>query len=293
MSKEKAAVFILLGQSNAVGHGIPMDDADIISRPLKNVYGLNRKCNQSFDIKKLTFTNFTSAGMNLAEEQDNTYSLSNCMGILWQREIDNNKSLPNLYIIQIAIGAQGVTDEFMWYPARTKKLISGKLGNVDISLYPFSIHIFSLLDEYFKSKNTEYEIIGLHWRGGEEDTTIESDKLHSSLSEIYNVMLDGFNTVLKNPPVFLHKICCPDRVMDLDPTGENLKKMEYINSVFEEKAIKYPNVSVFDVTKAPHFINGVRGNGIFISDAVHYTKETNFWVAKYFLDYYLKTFKKQ
>lgn len=31
----KAAVFILLGQSNAVGHGLPMDEQDKISVPLK------------------------------------------------------------------------------------------------------------------------------------------------------------------------------------------------------------------------------------------------------------------
>lgn len=33
--ERKAAVFILLGQSNAVGHGIPMKDEDKIRIPLK------------------------------------------------------------------------------------------------------------------------------------------------------------------------------------------------------------------------------------------------------------------
>ena len=48
-TEKKAAVFMLLGQSNAVGHGVPMEEKDIISVPLKNVYGLSRKKNQSFD----------------------------------------------------------------------------------------------------------------------------------------------------------------------------------------------------------------------------------------------------
>jgi hypothetical protein len=33
MQDKKAAVFILLGQSNAVGHGIPMKEEDKIYKP--------------------------------------------------------------------------------------------------------------------------------------------------------------------------------------------------------------------------------------------------------------------
>ena len=34
MKKKKAAVFILLGQSNAVGHGVPMQEKDVIKSAL-------------------------------------------------------------------------------------------------------------------------------------------------------------------------------------------------------------------------------------------------------------------
>ena len=74
----KKAVFILLGQSNAVGHGIPMREEDKIIKPMKNVFGLCRDFNQSFDNTELQWSGYTSFGMNLAEEQDNTYSLANC-----------------------------------------------------------------------------------------------------------------------------------------------------------------------------------------------------------------------
>lgn len=40
---KKEAVFILLGQSNAVGPNLPMREEDIIKTPLKNVYGLTRE----------------------------------------------------------------------------------------------------------------------------------------------------------------------------------------------------------------------------------------------------------
>ena len=68
--------------------------------------------------------------------------------------------------------------------------------------------------------------------------------------------------------------------MDLDPSGESLKKMQYINQVFDELAAEDEDISIFDVRKCPHYITDVRGNGIFIEDVVHYTPETNHWVAE-------------
>ena len=81
---KKIAVFMLFGQSNAVGHAMPMDEKDYINVPLKNVFGLNRDPNQSYDITELKFTGYTSFGMNLAETQDNTYSVANCLAKNWQ-----------------------------------------------------------------------------------------------------------------------------------------------------------------------------------------------------------------
>ena len=146
MNKKKQ-VFILLGQSNATGHASPMTEEDRIKEPLTNVYGLQRCNNQSFDITKLTWSHYLGAGTNLAEEQDDTYSLANCFAKKWQSAIDEGEKLPDLYIIQIAIGAEGVTEKYMWYPEREKKIIPGKLGTVDISMYPLALHIFSLLEK--------------------------------------------------------------------------------------------------------------------------------------------------
>lgn len=288
MQDKKAAVFILLGQSNAVGHGIPMQEKDIIKTPLKNVFGLNREENQSFENTELVWSGYTSFGMNLAEEQDNTYSIVNCLATLWQNHINNgNKNnLPDLYIIQIAIGAQGVSEGYMWHPERAKKLVPGKLGTVDISLFPFCKHIFSLLDDSFAKLGKEYEIIGLHWRGGENDITATKDYLSQHLENIYTELFDTFNNLLGNPPIVLHKIVCPDRANDMDPTGKYLYNMNYINEVFDIIQKKYENISVFDVRNAPQYISDIRGNGLFIEDAVHFTPEVNMWVAECILKKY-------
>ena len=79
---DKAVVFILLGQSNAVEHDVPMTEEDKITEPMKNVFGLSRKFNQSFENTELKWSGYTSFGISLGEEQDDTYSLANCLAKL-------------------------------------------------------------------------------------------------------------------------------------------------------------------------------------------------------------------
>ncbi len=285
----KKAVFILLGQSNATGHASPMTEEDKIKTPLKNVYGLQRRDNQSFDNTKLTWSNYLGAGTNLAEEQDDTYSLANCLAKEWQAVIDGGAYLPDLYIVQIAIGAEGVTEKYMWYPEREKKLIPGKLGTVDISLYPFSNHIFSLLDE---SLDGDYEIMGIHWRGGEEETDVRVAHLKEVLRGIYDRMFDGFYESLgQKVPVILHKMASETRCREMNVTGEDVEAMHFINKTFDELANDNENITTFDVKNAPHYVENERTNGIFLPDGGHYTPQTNMWAARQILEDYRKSFR--
>ncbi len=286
--ENKAAVFILLGQSNAVGHGIPMEKRDMIQRPLKNVFGLCREHNQSFDYTELVWSGYTSFGMNLAEEQDNTYSVANCLAALWQAHIDggNEYRLPDLYIVHIAIGAEGVTPGYMWNPEMEKRLIPGKLKTVNISLFLFCRHVFSLLDSSFAKMGKEYEILGLHWRGGENDTSASAEYLSLCLEEIYTELFSEFNRILGTPPTVLHRLVCPDRMKELDPSGKRLENMNIINAVFESLQSKFSNISIFDTRMAPQFVPDIRGNGLFIGDAVHFTPQVNSWVAQCIMEQY-------
>ena len=288
MSNGKNAVFIMLGQSNAVGHKVPMREEDKILSPLKNVFGLDRKYNQSFNNTELTWSGYTSFGMNLAEEQDNTYSIPNILALIWQKHIDdgNKLGLPDLYIVQIAIGAQGVREGAMWYPDREERLIPGKLGTVDISLFSFSKHILSLIDDSFKKQKKEYEIIGLHWRGGEGEVNAEQEYLSQNLENIYKRIFDDFNAILENPPIVLHKIVCRDHMLNRDISGDKLKKMHYINEVFYRLEKHYDNLNVFDPANAPQFDSNVCGNGIFLDDYIHFTPELNGWVAECIFEKY-------
>ena len=286
--KTKIAVFMLFGQSNAVGHAMPMDEKDIIKEPLKNVWGLNREPNQSFDTERLKFSGYTSYGMNLAETQDNTYSVANQLARMWQDEIDNGNeaNLPDLYIIHIAIGSQGLYD--MWHPDRKRKLIPGKLGDVDISLYPFTIHILSLLKKHMESCNIEPDFIGLHWRGGEQETRVPMDKLDNDrLKNTYIRVFDGMREAIGHTfPIVLHKMPFVDVMLKEDPSGEHLRTMEFINGVFEELSRDYEKTSIFDPLKAPHYDPYAWDKNLFRWDLIHYTGKTNTWVAKEIFDEY-------
>lgn len=285
------AVFILLGQSNAVGHGVPMEEKDKILEPLKNVFGLDRSSNQSFDLKELHWSGYTSGGMNLAEEQDHTYSVANCLARLWQKEIDagNADGLPDLYIIQIAIGAEGVSQEYMWYPGREKKLVPGKLGTVDISLYPYTRQFLFLLKDSFRKMGKTMEIMGIHWRGGEEDSTLSVEEVNRVIKKLYEEMFSGFYEALgEKIPVVLHRFVNEERDMMMDPTGGYLKSSRVINRIFEILEEENENISLFDVRKAPHYVEDTQDHGIFIEDLGHYNPKTNAWVAASILADYKK-----
>ena len=275
---KKAAVFILLGQSNAVGHGIPMADRDKITEPMKNVFGLSRTLNQSYDNTKLYWSGYTSADMNIAEAQDDTYSVANCLARLWQDEIDAGSDLPDLHIVHIAIGAQGVTEGYMWHPKREKVLKPGGPWRVDISLYPFCTHIFLLLNDSFKELGKEPEFYSLHWRGGENDFTASDDKF-AEIEKIYNTLFNGFyDAIGKRIPTVLHTFY----FNALHPDKESIGCMHKnaINELFNKLASENENIETFDIRKCPLCDANAPRDGIYMDDLVHYTPEANKWVAE-------------
>lgn len=273
---KKAAVFILLGQSNATGHNLPMAEEDKILAPLGNVFGLSREMNQSFDNTSLTWSGYTSHGMNLAEEQDHTYSIANCLARCWQDAVDGGEGLPDLYIVQIAIGAQGVTPGYMWHPDYPKILIPGKLGKVKIALTPFAVHVLSMLKDSIRERGAEPEIMGIHWRGGENDFYAGGEVYRPELKPLYKQILGSFYEALgEQSPTVLHRLVCFERPV----TAQGLSNLHFINQVFDELANEMPNISVLDVRQAPQYIPDVPGNGLFKSDFVHFTQDVNQWVA--------------
>ncbi len=291
MSEKKAAVFILLGQSNATGHRAYMAEEDKIIDPMKNVFGLRWQENQSYDSSELVWSGYTSHSMNLGEIQDHTYSVSNCLAKLWQKAVDQGAQLPDLHIIHISIGGQSLSpaellpkdgyDRDMWDPDREKKLFPGRLeDNVNVSLYPLAKHVFSLVEDSFRKLGKDYEVIGMHWRGGESEYLVQPAVLEQYLMGLYERFFDGlYNSLGVVPPVVLHKMACDSLMTELDSSGEYMKGFCHINQVFEQLSKKYDNVSVFDVRQYPDYDPGSHTRGLFQEDACHFLSEVNRWVA--------------
>ena len=277
---KKVAIFMLFGQSNAVGHAMPMNEEDIIKEPLKNVFGLNREPNQSYDTEKLKFTGYTSFGMNLAETQDNTYSIANCLAKRWQNDIDSGVELPDLYIIHIAIGSQGVTG--MWDPKRAPKMIRGKLGDCDISMYPLAIHVLTLFKKYMEANELEPDYVGIHWRGGEQETDYPVSKLETFLKDTYLEIFGGIRSAIGcDAPVVFHRFPF-NKVFanrDKEDGGTRLQSMHYINDTFDTLAKEMTNASVYDVRTCPLYDEYAWDCNIFRWDLIHYQGRVNDYVA--------------
>ena len=77
----------------------------------------------------------------------------------------------------------------------------GKLGEVRISLFPFTKKILSLLQPTFEKLGMQYDIFGLHWRGGENDTIKgPPNVVIPTVKPIYRQMFDMFTKSLGRMP---------------------------------------------------------------------------------------------
>ena len=283
--KKNAEVLILLGQSNAVGHAIPMAEKDMIRHPLSHVFGLSRTQNQLLYPEHLCFSGYTSANMNLGEDQDHTYSLANCLAAQWEQIAERDSEMPDLYLIQIAIGAQGIGPGFMWNPEYPEQMTPGKLGTVNISLYPFTKRILSLLKPSFDQLGISYHILGVHWRGSEEDTAAAPPETEIPLLRpIYRQLFDMLRLSLgEMPKTVLYQIEYGTKIdarTDVDPALMRRNK-DAINQMFYDFSREIPSISLFHPFSLWLYRPDLPKTwGIFSAeDGVHYSGAANAEIA--------------
>ncbi len=275
-----APILVVLGQSNALGHGTKLDDKDIIRTPLKNVYGLSREDNQAYGLSDIKWSGFKTSGFNLGETQDDTACLSNYFASMWQNAIDNGNDLPDLYIIHISVGAQGVCEKEMngynmWYPFREPVMKPGGTYECDISLYPFTTEILSLAAMNLIEAGKRPRVIGLHWNQWETEC-LTGESAMSECKAHYENIFWGFFTALgsgktgKSIPFYLYRplseVC---RQEDLDRMSE----------IFEDFTHTYESCKILDLRTAPFYDDTPRTHGIFEKDGMHYSPQSQLWFA--------------
>lgn len=276
--KQNAPILIVCGQSNAHGHGTQLTEHEKIMTPLKNVWGLECKHNQAYSLSQVKWSGFVSYGMNLGEVQDHTYCLATEFARKWQHAIDHGRELPDLYIIQISVGAQGIAAQEkdnwnMWYPHRPKTIKKGPLGAVDISLYPLAMEILPLAMQSIKDKGYNPYIIGFHWNQWETEVYTGGTSIKHA-KENYTELFNGFREALgQSFPLYLYR--------PLSDIYNNPEGVIYITQLFNEFIKEDENIKLIDLSQSDLFDAQRIDKGIFQEDLVHYTPTVQKWFAEY------------
>ena len=275
-SQQDAPLLIVMGQSNAHGHGTRLPEAEQIHRPLKNVWGLDRARNQQYGLQDVTWSGFLSAGMNLGESQDDTVCLANCFARLWQERIDSGELLPDLYVIQISIGAMGIAREEvrgwnMWYPGRERRMKPGPLGEVDISLYPLAVEILGLAVKNLTASGKNPRILGLHWNQWETEVDTGGEAVEHA-AENFAGLFDGFRRAVGIPcPIWLYY---PRATAYNNPEG-----VEKVRAVLQSFVDSGEDYRFMDAAQSPYWDPQNPHLGIFAQDNAHYTPQVQRWFA--------------
>ena len=272
MAREKALVFIS-GQSNAHAHGQFLAEEDRIVRPLANVFSLDRDPNQSFGISALQWSGFTTAGKNLGETQDHTASLGYHLARLWQDAIDGGTDLPDLYIVQISVGSQGILNG-MWNRDREKVLIPGPLGTAKIALFALAQHIYRLV----MADMPDAQLLGFHWLGSEQEVWNGAYR-SPELEERYDDFFDTLLSVMGKPcPVYIYETYL-DRFCR--EQGLPAEAAAGVNAALYRQAERLGGTLV-RAKDSPFWDPAAPGCGIFAPDNGHYTAQVQKWFAQSF-----------
>lgn len=283
---KKAAVVFITGQSNAHAHGQFLPENERITVPMKNVFALDREHNQSFALNDVTWSGFTTHGKNLGEWQDHTASLAYYLAVRWQNAIDRGQQLPDLYIVQMSIGSQGIING-MWNPDMPKTMLPGPRPEVNISLYPFAEMIFPMALSNLRRQGLEPVVIGWHWLGSEQDVMADA-YAREDLEWRYDSFFDNMLSFIGAPcPTYLYKLyfqkCCE---------AENVPTyaVDRLNEQFIRQCQRHRNMQIVQTEECPYWDENHPHWGIFCADNGHYLACTQEWFADRFFQTAMKQF---
>ena len=279
-----AAVLFISGQSNATAHQQYLAEEDKILTPLANVFSLDRDPNQSLDIEDVVWSGWTSGGKNLGENQDHTASLAYFVAKKWQAAIDEGKDLPDLYIVQISIGSQGIING-MWNRDKEPIIKPGILGEADISLLPLALHIQKLALKNLRDAGKNPEVIGWHWLGCEQEVWHEAYH-RDDFRERYDYHFDVMrNSMGGDIPIYLYKIVVRG---GLERFNLPLEAEDIINEEIVRQAERLGAV-LTDVRESPYWdASDNLYYGVLASDRAHYVPKVQEWLADEFLGEIIK-----
>ena len=281
-----AAVVYIMGQSNAHGHAQEMYREDRVLTPMQHVFSLDRKENQFYGLDKITWSGYTSHGKNLGETQDHIYNLAYFLADRWER-LAEEKDLPDLYIVQISVGAQAVVNGIrfpgcgMWNPDHARIIQPGGWEEADIGLYHLAMEILPLVHKDLSSRYNNPVALGLHWIGNEDDAGVNA-VYPEDFADRYDQFFDSVLSAIGfDCPIHFYKMLCTHRE-DFTPTG-----IEIVNSQHERLAKRLPNAAFHNLQESPLWDEEDPCFGLFAPDMCHYRARTQKYIAQQFWTQFL------
>jgi len=279
-SNNTVAVLFISGQSNAHAHGRFMEESDRIMEPMKNVFSLDRNPNRSFDITDVVWSGYTTEGKNLGESQDHTYTLASFVAKYWQNAIDEGIKLPDLYIVQISIGGQGIVNG-MWNPDKEKIMNLENSEEIDISLFPWAIQVNQLVMKNLKQSGKRPEVIGWHWIGSEQEVWDEAYK-SSDFVERYDTFFDAMmESIGQECPMYFYKLYLQNFCRRYQISTD---AVQIINEALLRQCKRYPDATWVETEQCSLWDRKDPHCGIFAPDDGHYLEGVQEWFAKRFIE---------
>ncbi|MFE2728220.1 discoidin domain-containing protein [Kitasatospora sp. NPDC059327] len=189
-----APVLIVLGQSNAEGWGASVQDpADLQQcKSFTNVQGLNQTNNRVVGATSAKWSPYSCKGNNLGEEHGTAgvpnYNVATATALRWQRAIDKGTKLPDLNVIHIAWGSQGIQQndtiwgKALWWPERDPSDVE--------SLFPLAMNTITNGLRALQDAGKQPRVIGIHWNQWEAEasngTTVNVGNVQSAFLKVFN-----------------------------------------------------------------------------------------------------------
>lgn len=221
-----AVVVYIMGQSNAHGHAQDMCREDMVLTPMKHVFSLDRRENQFYGLDKITWSGYTSCGKNLGESQDHIYNLAYFLATAWEK-LAEEKKMPDLYIVQISMGAQAVVNGLrfpgcgMWNPEHERVIKPGGWEDGDIGLYHLAMEILPLVHRDLTARYGKVKALGLHWIGNEDDAGVDA-VYPEDFDQRYDRFFDDVLSAIGfECPLYFYKMLCTRREGFTPPTASN------------------------------------------------------------------------
>ncbi|MFE2722610.1 discoidin domain-containing protein [Kitasatospora sp. NPDC059327] len=275
-----APVLIVLGQSNAVGSGVPIQDAADVAqcKAFGHVKGLDRTNNRVTGAESATWSPYTCAGSNLGKEYNGgrSYHVASATALRWERAVTAGVALPDLHVIHVAWGSQGIQEasapDNRWWPDRDPTDVE--------SLFPLTVNTIANGLRALREAGKRPRIIGMHWNQWEAEADARSTISADQVQRAFLGVLGPLQTVTGGTsfPVFLYR----PRAATKGPI-----RTQYITDALTGLAARpAPNpyrlldaAQAVSATGTPLYDPAIPRNfGIFY-DGIHYTRAVQEWFA--------------